>query len=224
MDTVSYALSKKYSNQIIGTGIKSGIFVDPNIFRFTLDDNSIVNISVSNFNNYTLTEKNKLALLDSNILSKFAYVSGQLLFDGNPISGGSIDLTSYLKTVDADARYEFKNSCSYIVGIGGVLQYKVGYISNSDTIMTASSNDLTHFNKVIGIILETKNQGESVKVQTGREVVNNTWNLVVGDSYYLGIGGNITNIAPITGFIQKIGMAKNSTTLSINLGTPIKLI
>ena len=102
MDTVSYALSKKYSNQIIGTGIKGGIFVDPNIFRFTLDDNSIVNISVSNFNNYTLTEKNKLALLDSDILSKFSYVGGKLLFDGNPIVGGSIDLSSYYNKNEID--------------------------------------------------------------------------------------------------------------------------
>jgi hypothetical protein len=102
MDTVSYALSKRYANQIIGTGIKSGTFVPPDIFRFTLDDNSIVNITVANFNNFSLAEKSKLASLDETILSRFSYIGGKLLFDNTPIQGGSVDLTNYYNKLEVD--------------------------------------------------------------------------------------------------------------------------
>ena len=102
MDVITYALSKKYANQVVGTGIISGIFVSPNIFRFTLTNNSIVDITVTGFNNFTTTEKNKLASLDENILSKFSVVGGKLLFDNSPIQGGTVDLTNYYNKLEVD--------------------------------------------------------------------------------------------------------------------------
>lgn len=102
MDVITYALSKKYANQVVGTGIISGIFVSPNIFRFTLTNNSIVDITVTGFNNFTTTEKNKLASLDETILSKFSVVGGKLLFDNSPIQGGTVDLTNYYNKLEVD--------------------------------------------------------------------------------------------------------------------------
>ena len=102
MDVITYALSKKYANQVVGTGIISGIFVSPNIFRFTLTNNSTVDITVIGFNNFTTTEKNKLASLDETILSKFSVVGGKLLFDNSPIQGGTVDLTNYYNKLEVD--------------------------------------------------------------------------------------------------------------------------
>ena len=78
------------------------------------------------------------------------------------------------------------NQYTYTVGTGGVLQYTVGYISNSDTIMTASSNNVSHCGKVVGIITENKLQGEQVKIQYKGEISNSSWNLTSGDVYFVG--------------------------------------
>lgn len=159
-------------------------------------------------NNYELEKNSQLVKTKEPILNKLTLDSnGDILANGKSIGDNSSSITNY-----------------NVAGVGGVLQYTFGYISSSNTIMTASSNNITHCNKVVGLIIETKAQGEQVKVQISGEVSNTSWNLVAGYSYYLGNGGTISNVAPTTGFIQKVGIAKNSTTLSINLGQPIKLI
>lgn len=144
-------------------------------------------------------------MINPELLSKLTLDSnGQILIEGKKIN-------------DNQTYYN-------VAGLGGVIQYTFGYISNANTIMTASSNNITHCGKVVGIILENKNEGEKVEIITGGEVVNPNWSLISGNSYYIGLGGDATNIAPTIGFVQKIGIAKNSNTLVIRLEQPIKLM
>ena len=95
MDIITLTLANQKASKQISVGIKNVVFVNPNIFKFTLSDNSVQNVTVANFNNYTPTEKTKLANLDETILSKFSVVGGKLLFDNSPIQGGTVDLTNY---------------------------------------------------------------------------------------------------------------------------------
>jgi len=75
-------LSEQVSAQFNGVGIKSMIFVDPNIFRFTLNDASstVSDVVVADFNNFTNKEKaivNKLlGLYSAN--KKDTYIGGDL--------------------------------------------------------------------------------------------------------------------------------------------------
>ena len=83
------ALATDISSQFNGVGIKSMIFVEPNIFRFTLNDglDTISDIPIANFNNFSNTEKA--------LLNRFTYVNNQLLFDGQSLDK-QIDLTNYV--------------------------------------------------------------------------------------------------------------------------------
>lgn len=121
-----------------------------------------------------------------------------------------------IQTNDTDAVYN--------VGFGGITQYSVLYLSGSNTAMTATSSNITHCNRVIGISTQDGLEGQQIKVKYNGEINNPLWNLTPGTNYYLGPGGNIVDTAPSSGFIQQIGIAKNATTLVIKLGTPIKLI
>jgi hypothetical protein len=219
MDMLTLNKAKQYTNNEITTvnqailsitsGMKSVANTGSNLV-FTLSDNSTISVPITGLsdNNYTTIDKNKLASLDSMLLNRFSYDGSLLLFDGQSITNS-----------DNQTYYDYQ-----VGGVGGVLEYTLGYISNVNTIMTASSNNITHCNKVIGFIIETKSQGEIVKIKNQGELINTSWNLISGNVYYLGNGGGITNITPTNGFIQKVGIAKNSTTLLIDLGQPIKLI
>ena len=95
-------ISKSTAQKLVSVGIQSVSFVSPNVFRFVLANSSIQNVTISNFNNFTTTEKNKLASLDETILSKFSVVGGKLLFDNSPIQGGTVDLTNYYNKLEVD--------------------------------------------------------------------------------------------------------------------------
>jgi hypothetical protein len=116
------------------------------------------------------------------------------------------------------------NFSNYIVGNGGLLAFKLVYLNASDTVMTASSNNQSHFNKVLGFTKNNYSAGDTMIPISQGEITNSNWNLIPGNSYFLGVGGNITNLVPTIGFIQKVGIAKNSNTLIIKLDIPIKLI
>lgn len=113
---------------------------------------------------------------------------------------------------------------SFIVGVGGLQAFKLVYLSALNTVLTADSSNQTHFNKVIGFADKTYSENDNIIPITDGEIINSAWNLTVGSTYFLGSGGDITKIAPSTGFIQQVGIAKNITTLIIKIGTPIKLI
>lgn len=61
-------MSEQVSAQFNGVGIKSVAFVDPNIFRFTLNDASstVSDVTVTDFNNYSVEDKAKVLKIISN--------------------------------------------------------------------------------------------------------------------------------------------------------------
>ena len=99
MDIITLTLANQKASKQISVGIKNVVFVNPNIFKFTLSDNSVQNVTIANFNNYTTTEKTKLASLDETLLSKFSVVGGKLLFDNAPLEGGSSNTTANINVI-----------------------------------------------------------------------------------------------------------------------------
>ena len=80
-------ISKQISQEQVSIGILNISFVEPNIFRFTLSDNSTKDVIATGFNEFTPEEKAKLTSLDSNILTKFTLdSSNNLLYNGNIIN------------------------------------------------------------------------------------------------------------------------------------------
>lgn len=106
-------------------------------------------------------------------------------------------------------------------GAGGVNAFQVVYVSGSDTILPANSEETSHLGRVIGLALENITEAETGKVQLHGRVENTAWDLTPGAVYWLGTGGEITTVVPTTGFIQRVGTAKNATTLALNFSEPL---
>lgn len=107
MDFDSYLMSTGYTDEKVITinqtitsitsGIKSITQQNGNQLVFTLNDDSIITLTVVGLSqeNYSTTEKNKLSLLNSDILSQFTFVNGDLLFNGNKVENNKLDLSNY---------------------------------------------------------------------------------------------------------------------------------
>jgi len=110
---------------------------------------------------------------------------------------------------------------SIFVGSGGVNGYQVCMLALDGTARPADGFNPTHAGKVIGLANSTQAEGMPVIIQHARESEKLESHLVAGEVYYLVSGGEISSTPPDTGFVQRIGVAKNSTILVINLGEPV---
>jgi hypothetical protein len=107
------------------------------------------------------------------------------------------------------------------VGSGGVNGFQVVYLASNGTARPADGTNQTHAGKVIGLTTAAQSEGVPATIQLAGEIENIAWNLVAGEVYYLASGGEISQTPPDTGFVQRIGVAKTSTILVINLGEPV---
>lgn len=121
------------------------------------------------------------------------------------------------------------NSNNILDKIEGIRQYTAGEsinafqvvaVTTANTVVTANSNDIAHANKVIGLALETKTSGAAIKIHYFGSVANPAWSLITGKTYFLSGTGSISDVPPTSGFVQKIGVAENPTTLFLQLGEP----
>ena len=147
--------------------------------------------------------------IQGNSISSTAPSDGQVLtwdasssqWKPKPATGG----TSL--SVDGYGNY----TCLSSVAVGNVV-----YLSGSNTVGLANATDSTKL--AIGIVLS---KGSSTQCVVQLEGENSSFSgLTVGAVYYLGLtDGTMTTIAPTIGgnIVQKLGFAKNSTTLVIEI-------
>jgi hypothetical protein len=106
------------------------------------------------------------------------------------------------------------------VGSGGVNGFQVVYLASNGTARPADGTNQTHAGKVIGLTTAAQPEGVPATIQLAGEIENPVWHLTPGEVYFLVVGGEISMTPPESGFVQKIGVAKTSTVLVINLGEP----
>ena len=106
------------------------------------------------------------------------------------------------------------------VGSGGVNGFQVVYLASDSTARPADGTNRTHAGKVIGLTAAAQPEGVPATIQLAGEIENPVWHLTPGEVYFLVAGGEISMTPPESGFVQKIGVAKTSTVLVINLGEP----
>jgi len=107
---------------------------------------------------------------------------------------------------------------SYTVGTFYIEAFKVVALKDNGTVVLADNKNKDHYEKVIGIALESRFLNQGINVADDNEIININWQLKTGATYFLGRDGNITDEFPKSGLIQPIGMAKNNHTLEINIG------
>lgn len=86
-------------------------------------------------------------------------------------------------------------------------------------LVYADSGNSLHINKVIGFTTGAASAGQPLFIQTSGEL-DGFSSLTIGP-VYLGANGVVTQIPPTTGFIQQVGVATSSTTILINISSPI---
>ena len=109
-------------------------------------------------------------------------------------------------------------------GTGGLLAYRLIYITSLGTVISASNQNPTHMGRVVGMTTEAIAEGEEGVVRRIGRIENESWALTPGTPYFLGDGGEIIDNVPEAGFIQYVGVAESSTVLALSLGIPIKKI
>ena len=124
------------------------------------------------------------------------------------------------KTLDYMKSLVGKNADKYIVGASGVLMNQVVMLSAAGEVLPASSDNVTHAGKVIGIALQTGVAGDLVEVCRGGVITNLGWGLSPTENYFLGIDGFITNVVPMTGFLQEVGIAETADSMYLDLQPP----
>jgi hypothetical protein len=109
-------------------------------------------------------------------------------------------------------------------GIGGINAYQVVLMSTSEEAIPADGSNSTHAGLVVGMAPVAIAEGSEGSIQQMGEIVNLDWDLDPGEIYYVGVAGTISKTPPTTGFWQRIGIAKDSVTLILNIGEAIKVM
>lgn len=87
----------------------------------------------------------------------------------------------------------------------------------------ASNLNATHINRVIGITAGAVSLGAQVEIKTSGEL-DGFAGLTASQPIYLADNGTVTQVAPSTGFILRLGVAVSGTKMVINLGLAIEQI
>lgn len=107
--------------------------------------------------------------------------------------------------------------------IGG---HRIVYLDTNGDARYASSDNIAHLGKVVGITTSSSTTGSPVEIRTMGKFEEPSWNFDVNLPIYLGIDGLITQVTPSLPnslFSQIVGYVVNPTTVYIQLQTPITL-
>ena len=108
-----------------------------------------------------------------------------------------------------------------LAGVGGVIAGQVVYLTPAETVLPADSGDVGQAGLVVGLAADDAAGGEIVRVLAGGIVYRAAWVLVPGTIYWLGNAGELTDVPPVVGFLQRIGVARAVTVLAIQMGEPV---
>jgi hypothetical protein len=143
---------------------------------------------------------------------------------GVPAGGQPGQVLAKSSLTDYDTRWvePSGNTVTCIADTGGVNTFQMVFMA-SNAVQTANSSNVTMAGRVVGMTTEAAGAGESVSVQTSGPISNSAWDLTPGSVYYFDNGGNPVASSPTVGFVQKIGIAENSTILILQIEPPIIL-
>lgn len=112
------------------------------------------------------------------------------------------------------ASYEYNAVAGENLGTGDVVRIDggVAYISDKDAV--------THIGETIGLVKAAVTSGQPVVINIGGEFTDVGWTWVPG-TVFLSTAGALTQTAPSTGILQKIGTVLTSTSILIDIDDPV---
>lgn len=115
-----------------------------------------------------------------------------------------------------DLQFLISGDVVKVVVIEDILKYDV---VNGDG-SKANSSIIGKRNRVIGLAISNIANGFSGDVQQDGEIMNIAWSWTKGLPVYLN-GTGLSHTSPVSGFIQKIGIAINTNTIEISINQSI---
>lgn len=90
-------------------------------------------------------------------------------------------------------------------------------------VALANNNSTEDEATVIGITRTAATDGNKIKYQIIGRMEDSSLNFTLNDPLYLDVSGNITNVAPVTGYRTQIGTSLGVGAIQINIQEPINL-
>lgn len=123
----------------------------------------------------------------------------------NVVGGGAPDVNAVRVNITLG---ENVSQYKAIVALGGL-----GLLADKDTT--------THTNAVIGLSVTSGITTQVIEVQHSDELTEGTWSWDTTKPIYLGNNGDLTQMVPTTGFIQRIARPLTATTIQIDIDDPV---
>lgn len=126
---------------------------------------------------------------------------------------GSIVYREFNNTGDLDSEY---------TATGAVSALKFVASNGNDRVEHASSNNLEHAFKVVGVSLNSAVEGQVVKVRKIGILENGFWSFDPGSYLWLNVNGGVVTARPYNLFDQIVAFAHSSTKIEIIKQLPIR--
>lgn len=110
-------------------------------------------------------------------------------------------------------------SCTAGEALGG---QRVVYASGANDVSHASSSNVAHIGKIVGITVGAVVNGAVASVRNAGEMIDVSFAFVPGPVYF-NATGVLTQTQPVVGFIQQVAVAVSATKIVVGLGLPITL-
>lgn len=137
--------------------------------------------------------------------------------------------------IDAGGKQGVKGPQGPVGPAGGADIYKVAATSlGGSRVVRSTGNDLAgyadcsdpnHGDDVLGITRDAVSAGVSVRIASGTEVVEPSWNWIPQQPIYLAEDGLMTQIPPDpadgAAFSLEVGMSTDTDSMLVRIGTPV---
>jgi hypothetical protein len=101
--------------------------------------------------------------------------------------------------------------------------HRVMITSGDGTCNYASSDNVSHALKIVGISTGAAAQGAAINLQNSGRMTEPTWNWIPEQPVFCGTTGNLTQTPPTTGFQCVVAVAESATSIIVRISEPIKL-
>ena len=95
--------------------------------------------------------------------------------------------------------------------------------NNGGSAVYADSTDPSTAHTLVGVSYNAAADGDTVSIVTVGPVTEVSWSWTPQQPIYIGTGGNLTQTAPTSGYIRRIGFAETATTVFVQPSQPLFL-
>lgn len=139
------------------------------------------------------------------------------------VSGeGDIQIITIGEQGPPGAGFVEKIDRTVIAGISIIVHHVVLVGSNGKAQYASSSNQL-HAGRALGVTLNSASADGALTVRRSGAIIDSSFNWIAEQPIYCGLDGVLTQTVPTSGFIQIVGVAETTTSMNVEIETPILL-